>query len=480
MDDEIPRFNNDPLNNDYLALELFNNSDLLSVNGPDVHNLEKLPSQVFDKLYNSQFILSKESWIIDVGRYNDIYITSDIHADLRTFIYLLIGAGIIGYPLGNTEIILNNILTMDLIPDSVITDIEWIPDTPTLIVIVGDLIDGQRGPYSIYDKKGNIEILLHMFIYNLRVKAREKGSEVRFTLGNHDCNILITEDSLQMALKRQGQDETQVKVFFPNLMKFINDYVHASAKDFFKLSSLNRTTCLLPFYRCCPYFAVSIGNEIICVHGGLNDWKGFPINMIQESIRNDINNFESFCAFPSIYRDDNSFLWSRFYSKEPSAVVCESLNTNPYKLTVVGHCTTTYPYKHHEEILDKYTTNNTNRCGMGGCVLVGCDKDKRIGPRLAIVDIGMSSAFGNNKDRISEFLFLTHKDTTKQSYTFYNKIVRMQVNYPLGLVPITEWEEHPTSGGSKTKKRSKNKKSKKTNAKKTNAKSKRLYKSLYH
>jgi hypothetical protein len=46
---------------------------------------------------------------------------------------------------------------------------------------------------EIPDVRGNIELLLHAYLYNLRIKAQLKNSEIRFTIGNHDYHSLIKQ-----------------------------------------------------------------------------------------------------------------------------------------------------------------------------------------------------------------------------------------------------------------------------------------------
>lgn len=411
------------------TIEFLDKSDIDLLNGT---NLISLPDKILQKLNNAQLILSKQSWIIPVGRYNDLYVTSDIHADLRKFVQLLLGLGLIVYP--NLPNIINEILTIDPIPIEIITDMEWNSPNPSLLVLVGDLIDGKRGKnYYVFDNKGNIELLLHAFLYNLRIKALQRGSEIRFTVGNHD-NISLVQTHTQETIN------------------FINTYAHSNALVFFG-NIYNRTACLLPFYKCCPYFIVSIGNEIIFAHGGIHS--SIPIYEIirlQESIQENISNYEH---VQQVMQDPNSPLWIRYYAENTSELVCNTLKqSNSYKLTVVGHCVTDSNFPHHNEILQKYQEAGTNRCNGGGCVLIGCDENKIEGPHLAFVDIGMSRAFGDNTKKLAEILVLFHNREFDSSIRYYNVIFRFQGNINTGdMNPYLQWSAPVIRGGSKRKTR---------------------------
>ena len=117
-------------------LELIDNSDLMQVNlnpygASTIKNLDKLPDSIQNKLLATQKILAGESHIISSAKYPTVYITSDIHADLRKFIQLLISAGMIEYTDAAT---IKDIMTVDL-PNAVMTDFNWIAPKRTLLII---------------------------------------------------------------------------------------------------------------------------------------------------------------------------------------------------------------------------------------------------------------------------------------------------------------------------------------------------------
>ena len=62
--------------------------------------------------------------------------------------------------------------------------------TNKILVICGDIIDGQRPPNENFHSSENNDILIHTIIYNLRLDALQYNSYVFCTLGNHDfCAI---------------------------------------------------------------------------------------------------------------------------------------------------------------------------------------------------------------------------------------------------------------------------------------------------
>ena len=430
--------------------ELINTEDINSIHG-GVQNLTKLPPTILDKLTNAQKTLSNLPYKIE-EKYDKIYLTSDIHADLRKFAQLLVNAGIIKYENGG----MTNILTIPEIPSKLLTDMKWIPQK-TLIVIIGDLIDGARvindngEEHSVLDKKGNIELLLHVFLYNLRIKARKAESEVRFTVGNHD-NETLSETS----------GNGQVGFMHPTVFNFFGGMTAEGLN--------NRKNCLMPFYKCSPYFILTINNEIVCVHGGIHRNDGHDITnteitdinnkdiyLIQEEIETNLNKFET-------YQDDGLFkdkgiigqdgngtgdgpLWSRFYAENENIentcnLIAEDSEKFKYKLIVVGHCPTIDIYRgnffHHNEIKEEYLkTQKDNKCEDGGCVLIGCDTYN--GPQLAFVDIGMSKAFHEKYLETSEFLLLEAINPAgynSNTDRYYNKISRINVGSDIKTIEM--------------------------------------------
>ena len=136
--------------------------------------------------------------VIPTNKFDRIYVNSDIHSDYRNFINYLKNLNLIAIPDGlNIYTVSANLDTRDDIYDPrFITETRWLP-TNTLYIITGDLVDGKR-TLSVDDPRGSFEILLHMFIYNLRLKALEINSDILFTIGNHDALTAIVHDSMSI------------------------------------------------------------------------------------------------------------------------------------------------------------------------------------------------------------------------------------------------------------------------------------------
>jgi hypothetical protein len=358
----------------------------------------RLSESILNKVKRATTLL-KSSFVIPNNQNSDVYITSDIHADLEKIMYILYKAKIID------TYSKEDIYTFNVIADDFI------------IIIVGDIVDGKRNSdLEIEDPIGNIELLLHIFLFNLRLKARQNNSEVRFTIGNHDWHTVISQ---------YKNDE------------FYNSYVHNSAKKYF-INWEGRRNCLLPFYECCNYLIVSIGTEILCVHGGFHNQHGnkFLDNLIKLQSRIDSDyTFNIYSEPITNYMLDDNYgpLWTRFYSYGTENDVCYSVTDNIFKMIIVGHCptdicSTTFNYMNQIHRQEEYSRLN---CKKGGCVLVGCEDNE--GPHLAFVDITMSRAFRKKDDRDpielnrrGEILHLQHDDRLGDS-RYYNHIMRKEV-----------------------------------------------------
>jgi hypothetical protein len=152
---------------------------------------------------------------IDTSKYSTVYITSDIHADILKIIQLLQKEELIT-PLTDpyTE--------TDLC--SLVTTLQWNEKKKnTLLIIVGDLVDGRRTD-EVKDTLGSFELLLHILLYNLRVSAMNYGSNVLFTIGNHDYMTVVL---------------APLDTWIANVLKMVDLYVHTSAKKYFLQPGIN-------------------------------------------------------------------------------------------------------------------------------------------------------------------------------------------------------------------------------------------------
>ncbi len=152
-----------------------------------------LPASIIDKLnYAKKYYKQEPShgYSIQKEEFDTVYSTSDIHSDVYTFIKILNRLGL----LKQTESLVKQ-KQNDLISIEEIFLIEWNATVRnTLLVIVGDLVDGAKSSSKRLD--GDAEILLHILIYNLRISARKYNSEIRFTIGNHDFHTVIQKKEI--------------------------------------------------------------------------------------------------------------------------------------------------------------------------------------------------------------------------------------------------------------------------------------------
>jgi len=413
-------------------------AELFPAPGVATVTFEVLPDSIIDKINDMRQAL-RQSYNIPHGR--PVYITSDIHSDLEKLMFLFYNAGLIDryYTTNPYDVALPHYKTYAAnLPEIIDTITNFrVRPTPFICILVGDIVDGQRINGSVNDPIGNLEILLHVFLFNFRIKARILGSELRFTIGNHDWHTVVANYiDVEMYLMYV---ENNAKTFFNVNYNLTYDQI--------EISWINRRNTLLPFYDVCPYLVVSIDTEVICVHGGLfrdgNPFHGEPatVNMTNHLIliQQKIDQANSLSAFSVaevafLANDPPSPLWTRYYANKTRMDAC--IRT-PFKMTVVGHCPTAdrYPGYIHE-LKDELRYDG---CERGGCVLVGCERGDN-GPELAFVDIGMSRAFrpGNPNDahRRGDLLYLSHDDAGPDT-RFYNNVSRINATvYPAVLIQI--------------------------------------------
>jgi hypothetical protein len=452
----INRMPADPEVGDLSSL-LLTQADLLSFHSPA--QLSNLAPEILAKLAAAAQAL-KAPYIIDKTKYDHVFITSDIHCDLVKLDAMLTKANIVTK---RPQISLNNVVAEEFnkapahVPEviSKIYNTSWLPER-TLLIIVGDIVDGARtdGRYRVMgeipDDKGNIELLLHAYLYNLRLKARQAGSEIRFTIGNHDYHSVI-------------------KVEEPDWPYFYRRWVHENANNFFG-GRKGRRDCLMPFYNCCPYLFLAVSDEIACIHGGLRGYDGPSAQLIDSTgpviaIQNLIDAAGDFSGITAPYHayltniqeqygngKEASPLWSRAYAAYPKATVCPLMGPE-YKTVVVGHCQMAggscgQSGAHTSEILSTDPDYTRFGCGdLTGCVVAACDNNKSSWPTLAFVDIGFSRAFlprgptpPSDGDRRAEILYFGHNKSL-EPLRHYNVIKR--VNAGGGPDGISVWTAPP-------------------------------------
>jgi len=404
---------------------------------------------------------------IDCAKYTRVFFTSDIHSDLRKFVQML----------KNNELIDTELdpYTDDIYNPELIADSKWTGGSRTLLVIIGDLVDGRRSSETptgelvyneVEDPKGSFELLLFCLIYNLRVKANEVGSEVLFNIGNHEHMTVIT----------LPPDSTRGTVY--------EKYVAVSAQKFFGTKFV-RQNALLPFLYTSPYYILGFYNvgapEMASVHGGLHSYiEGKPIDntialqKFQESIDAGTSLLEDIPPKLNDSRaEEGGPIWSRAYNEiNPiDKGFCDKLGSTTFPFIVVGHCPTDANKRTRHLIKSNQKTYAGCDIEGGieggtipnsvGCIVTDCDHGS--GPRLAFVDAAMSKAFRSptvywnqttghitqedksrvagytlytpppNKDRPVQMLLLRH-DPRLDDTRYFNKIHRVAGVATTGLL----------------------------------------------
>jgi hypothetical protein len=395
---------------------------------------------------------------IDATQYKDVFIISDIHADLRKFYSILKNSKMIESSF--------NPYNDDIENPELISTAKWLP-RDTLLIIVGDLVDGGRGNNSVDDPAGSFELKLHILLYNLRLQAINMNSNIIFTLGNHDCETINENNELE-------------------------NYIHTTSYDYFNIKSniAIRREALKPFYTLSPYIFIVLStpshkNEIICVHAGLHinnkaltetpNIKNIKKidSIILEKLQSEINIYgiELLNDYYKILQPDGSYkktsiinpnpnidfyksqsafsnsIWTRLYA-EINEEQCNIIDyNNEYKMIVVGHCPTNIgEYENILKIIfrntDKYSHCQTYmNITKAGCVITRCNELPSNGdiigaPRIALVDTGLSSTFRpqlDNKEEINynrpiELLHLHHDSNYSITNRYYNNIKRFLVS----------------------------------------------------
>jgi len=339
-----------------------------------VNNIYKLDNagvrnRVNTKLNNAVPILIRRAGhVIQTNEFNTLYFSSDTHGDYRKFVQMLKSVGLIS---GIDHIdLINDIYNLDII-----TNVEWNGGAKVLFVLVGDIVDGRRvngNPHlrteyihgQVNDPNGSFEFLLLLFLYNLRIKARIKKSEILYTIGNHDYLTVIKS--------YPG---------LPDLFGYIRRYTTDESKPFF---NVNRTNALLPFYKLNPYFMLSIRQpngtkEIACVHGAFHTQTGTSKTRHFEEFQDYVDANFNGIATRTLFNEYDTFrdynlglssgnkgpLYSTIYAERNNSVAntnnCGVLRDDvDYKLNIVGHCPSTQ-YDRQLDII------NTNPVKYPGC-----------------------------------------------------------------------------------------------------------------
>lgn len=228
------------------------------------------------------------------NEFNEIYAISDIHADYKALLRHLVKFNFIEYD----EVSVDNIDTdkFDIYNPKLISDVKWVKKN-TLLVICGDIVNGSRTKRDsqgnavkdsdgntvkneVNDKQGTFEILLHMFLRNLKIQAQTSSSDVMLIVGKHDyVGVWLVQYYV-------GDSD---KLYEFGHRDFGKEFVHSTAINLYKGNGNNeyqiREKILSPFYRNFSlFFGITNNNEkpikisnfdILFIHGGIryNDTK---------------------------------------------------------------------------------------------------------------------------------------------------------------------------------------------------------------
>jgi hypothetical protein len=227
----------------------------------------------------------------------------------------------------------------------------------------------------------------------MRLRAAEKGSAVRFTIGNHDLHTVIRNDGL------------------------LGAYVSPSALAFFGDMDV-RSATLRPFYACSPYLILSMDShasgvpEVVFVHGGLRDEQR---SLFDEVVRTQ-RRVDAARASERLRVISDDFdasterrhvTWQREYAYEQRCRHNADMRERGCELIVVGHC--------HTRMEQLRPLAAAQCAGEHGCLLVACADElaRRESPLIALVDTALSACFHESAEqaraRPTQMLLLTKR-----------------------------------------------------------------------
>jgi len=363
---------------------IINSHEIESLNDYTAPTTVRLAA-IHDKLSRYGVSVPIRQHTIPCGEFKTVYIISDIHADLRKFIQTMQLNGFI-------HIDLDPFAADDVYNAQAIANVKWMGGENVLLLVLGDLVDGSRRSdgNEVDDPKGIFEILLHVLLHNMRLTAKESGSEVIFTLGNHDL----------CAIFGSGYKP-------PEYQSYVVSYTHKSAKLYYQdldpiapqnqQNSINaikiadtRKAILQPFYKNCLYLFIRFmnsGNEnvIMCVHGGIHRHRTShkenlaPFITLQQDIDANGPTLANLSRLrDSDLTDTNNIFFTRSIDARNRAV-CDSMNTDD-PLVIVGHCPTHQLDDSFRDALGLEPGSNAHNI-VSNRVYDGCDYYPSNGPK---------------------------------------------------------------------------------------------------
>jgi len=443
---------------DIYTPDLITNEDMITMlTDPINHSFTDASLEYFNATVLPKFESFREkseaNHVIDPTLYDTVHTIGDIHSDFRKFLQIISDLNLITLPAG-----------VDLYSDTIydpriICDTVWNVER-TLLVLVGDLIDGSRGLVPdrasgtmvfgkvVNDRNGSFEFLLHCFLYNMRMKAKNMNSELGFTLGNHEMFSVYRETTelyaIGAAVKYKNLFDKYLYTYVhPTTWTFLNipidpTYITDPIKsvdlagiDIIKQQRTRRKELLDPFYKNSPYIMLFLENDAVkeaaFIHGGFHDltlpyipdtnystsdYLQRPgVIQIQESLTlsRDITN-----TFTNPQTSIWQMLNKRDYMEKSGfgTELCDKTRDSnfTYKKIIVGHCPTGMSafnalYGSPEREAE------CGARGTTGCVLSACTN-----PKIIFTDTGLSQAFSmtSNQNKQIEVLTLTKNPNYNQ------------------------------------------------------------------
>ncbi len=331
-----------------------------------------------------------------VGDFDRVFVTSDIHADLRKFVQILLACELISIgTYSHGQIYENNDNIYEIVWEA-----KWVAHR-TLLVICGDLIDGKRMDTNrnvdgTGDVRGSYEFLLHCLLFNLRIQARGKGSDVRFTIGNHDAATVTSYPPYRFTVNKMHPKDAYVEqIHFDFAQCASSRHTRLDGDDAFEPLYRGRQQMLLPFYACSPYLILTMG-EIAFAHAGFVADDGrdvFDASVEKQGSLDgrtlDVSNLADFLAPAEGELGVHTVISNRAYAERKNPCGAH-YGHNQFKLVAVGHCVT-HQYTNLNPLLTAQCAKDTS--GTHGCVLTrDCTTTASGGPLIALVDTGMSAA----------------------------------------------------------------------------------------
>jgi hypothetical protein len=183
---------------------------------------------------------------------------------------------------GDWEVMKKCLIISKIIDD----DDNWIAEPNTVVIQVGDQLDGKRqldieqvkNPDDIYD----ISIMLYLNDLHQKAQEKDKNSGVYGLLGNHE--IMNVDDPYNASLYMNIRDT--------HVFNSINNLTKRLKYEPIEGSKMNRINCFKPgnpcarLLACTRHVIMKIGNNLF-VHGGLvNDFvKKYNIHQANDSVK---------------------------------------------------------------------------------------------------------------------------------------------------------------------------------------------------